>query len=295
MSTTIYTSPVNKLLTIGEPLSVNPDDWPNYMELGVGQGDIPELIRMATDRELRDIAGEVYEDDDPDYWGPLHAIYALGQLHAEEAIEPLVNLLAELDDDEWMLEELPKVFGMLGPTAIPALADYLADTSHEMYSRSYASNGIIEIAEMHPERREECIAIISKQLEKFEENDYELYSFLVTNLMQLKAKETLPLIERAFKADRVDEFIVGLDDVLVKFGLKEREEFPDTFDLGEFFKQLEKRGPSLSPDQFEIVTGDAPDITPPLQKTRSPSYATSKNVIKFSGKRITKKKGKKKR
>jgi HEAT repeat protein len=196
---------------------------------------------MATDRELRDIEGELYEDDDPDYWAPLHAIYALGQLHAEEAIEPLVDLLPELFDDEWMLEELAKVFGMLGPAAIPTLEAYLADTSREMYSRSYAANGINEIADMHPESREACIAIISKQLEKFEENDYELNSFLVGDLIQLKAVEILPLIEQAFKAGRVDEFIVGLDDALVAFGLKEREQFPDTFNLGEFFKHFENQ------------------------------------------------------
>ncbi len=295
MSVSTYTSPVNELLEIGEPKSVNPETWPDYTELGIGPEHIPELIRMASDRELRDIEGEVYEDDDPDYWGPLHAIYALGQLHAEEAIEPLVDLLPELFDDEWMLEELPKVFGMLGPAAIPNLEAYLADTSREMYSRSYASNGLIEIAEMHPESREKCIAIISKQLEKYEENDYELNSFLITDLMQLKAVETLPLIEQAFKADRVDEFIVGLDDVLVEFGLKEREKFPDTINLDEFFKHFEKPAPAISPDSFEIVTDDSLEDISQKQTTHPPTYRATGNVIKFSGKRVTKKKGKNKR
>ncbi|HEY6285501.1 MAG TPA: hypothetical protein VIX20_07555 [Ktedonobacteraceae bacterium] len=107
MSTTNYTSPVNKLITIGEPESVKPDTWPDYMELGPGPEYIPELIRMARDRKLRDLEEEEYEDEDPDYWAPIHAIRALGQLHAETAIVPLVNLLGELNDDEWMFEELP--------------------------------------------------------------------------------------------------------------------------------------------------------------------------------------------
>jgi hypothetical protein len=284
MSTTAYTSPVDKLLTIGEPESVNPDKWPNYLELGLGPEHIPDLIRMATDRKLRDLEEEEYEDEDPDFWAPIHAIHALGQLHAETAIEPLVNLLAESQDDEWMLEELPSVYGMIGPVAIPALTAYLADSSHEMYSRSYASNGLIEIADRYPESREECIASISKQLEAFEENDYELNAFIIGDLAHLKAVETLPLIERAFEADRVDEFIIDLDYVLEEFGLKERKIVESPF--LEIFKEIsasrakQKETPSPSPEKSYI---------PP------PARTTSDKVIKFSGKKITKKKSKKKR
>jgi len=295
MSTTTYTPPVNKLLTIGEPESVNPDKWPDYMEFGLDPEHIPDLIRMATDRKLRDLEEEDYEDEDPDYWAPIHAIRALGQLHAETAIEPLVNLLAELKDDEWMFEELPFVYGMFGPAAIPALAAYLADSSHEMYSRAYASNGFNEIANRYPESREECIAAISKQLETFKENDEELNALIISDLLHLKAIETLPLIERAFEADKVDEFIIDLDDVLVGFGLKEREEIPNPFAFGNFFEKLEKRGSSISPDQIKIVTSDTPDTTPPMQKARPSTYGATGNIIKFSGKRVTKKKGKKKR
>ncbi|HYT36544.1 MAG TPA: HEAT repeat domain-containing protein [Ktedonobacteraceae bacterium] len=290
MSTTTYTPPVNKLLTIGEPESVNPDKWPDYRELGLGPEHIPELIRMAIDPEFRGPeAAEESEEEDPDFWAPLHAIRALGQLHAETAIEPLVNLLGELNDDEWMFEELPLVFGMLGPAAIPALAAYLADTSHEMYSRSYASNGITEIADRYPESREECIAIISKQLENFEENDEELNAFLVTNLLHIKAVETLPLIERAFKADKVDDFIVDLDDVLVGFGLKEREIVDNPF--LNFFKNMSTS--SAKQNETSSTTPEESYLLP-LPPARTPSHSSDK-IIKFSGKRIIKKKGKKKR
>ena len=46
---TTYTSPVDKLLTLGKPESTAPDSWPNYLELGLGPQHIPELISMATD------------------------------------------------------------------------------------------------------------------------------------------------------------------------------------------------------------------------------------------------------
>lgn len=295
MSTSTYTSPVNKLLSIGEPESVNPDHWPNYIELGLGPEDVSELIRMATDRQLRDLEEEVYEDQDPDFWAPIHAIRALSQLHAETAIEPLVNLLAELKDDEWMFEEMPQVFGMVGPLAIPVLSAFLVDSSHDDYSRGYASESLAAIGKKYPESCLECIAALSKPLEAFEENDYELNSFLVTSLIDLKAIETLPLIQRAFEADRVDEFLVDLDDVLVAFGLKEREEIPNPFEFGNFFENLGKRGTSINPDQIKIVSSDISDIPPPTQKPRLSTYGAPSDVIKFSGKRVTKKKNKKKR
>jgi Protein of unknown function (DUF1186) len=285
MSTSTYISPVDKLLTLGKPESVLPEKWPNYLELGLGPEHIPELIRMAIDPEFRGPeAQEESEEEDPDYWAPLHAIRALGQLHAEAAVEPLVNLMAELEDDEWMFEELPSVFGMIGPVAIPALTAYLADSSHEMYSRAYASNGFIEIAKWYPESREECIAAISKQLEAFEENDYELNAFIIGDLARLKAVETLPLIERAFKADRVDEFVIDLDYVLEEFGLKEREVVESPF--LEMFKEIsasrEKQKETLSPSPEETYR------PPPARKI-------NEKIIKFSGKRVTKKKSKKKR
>jgi len=296
MSTTIYTFPVDKLLTLGKPESTTPDNWPNYLELGLGPQHIPELISMATDPVFRSPeAANESEEDDPDYWAPLHAIRALGQLHAETAAEPLVNLLAVLEDDEWMLEELPKVFGMIGPAAIPFLSAYLSDASHDVYSRAYASNGFIAIAERYPESREGCIAAIINQLEAFQENDYELNAFIIGDLASMKAVETLPLIERAFEVDRVDEFVINLDYVLEEFGLKEREEIPDPFAFGNFFENLEKRGSKISPDQIKIVSSDTPDTTPQMQNVRPSTYAVTGNVIKFSAKRVTKKKGKKKR
>ena len=293
---TTYTSPVDKLLTLGKPESTAPDNWPNYLELGLGPQHIPELISMATDPVFRSLEAEKEsEEDDPDYWAPLHAIRAPGQLHAETAVEPLVNLLAVLEDDEWMLEELPSVYGMIGPTAIAALSAYLSDASHDVYSRAYASNGLIDIAKRYPESREECIAAISKQLEAFEENDYELNAFIIGDLASFNAVETLPLIERAFKADRVDEFVINLDYVLEEFGLKEREEIPDPFAFGNFFENLEKRGSKISPDQIKIVSSDTPDTTPQMQNVRPSTYAATGNVTKFSAKKVTKKKGKKKR
>ena len=228
MTETPYTPPVDQLLTYGEPDLVNAEGWADYLALGIGPEDIPELIRMATDKQIHDIHVEEYDEDDPTFYAAVHAIRALGQLHAEAAAYPLLPLFDE-PGDEWIVEELAKVYGMIGPSAIPALTSYLRDNSHDLYSRAYASNGLAEIAKSHPESRSDAIAVITQVLEQFEENDPELNGLLIGDLASLEATETLPLIERAFEADRVDEFLVDLDYVLEEFGLKERKplEIPD--------------------------------------------------------------------
>jgi PBS lyase HEAT-like repeat-containing protein len=135
-----YQPPVGRLLTYGESDRIRLDDWPDYRELGIGPEHVPDLIQMATDEALNEADAESTE-----VWAPLHAWRALGQLRAVEAVEPLLELFDRLEDDDWVHEELPVVFGLIGPAALPALAAYLADLLHTDSSRISASRSIEEI------------------------------------------------------------------------------------------------------------------------------------------------------
>src|SRR5579862_5940785 len=123
-----YQEPVSKLLRYGDARSVK--KWPNYLDLGLTRDHIPELIRMATDEELNWAESESLE-----VWAPIHAWRALGQLRAEEAAEPLLDLFIELDESDWMWEELPEVYGMIGPAAVALLAHYLSAFSNGTEAR----------------------------------------------------------------------------------------------------------------------------------------------------------------
>ncbi len=106
-----YTPPVNQLLTYGDCQNMghSPNEWPDYLELGFSEKDIPQLISMATDEELN----WAYSDS-LKIWAPTHAWRVLAQLRAVEAIKPLLHLASISDDEEWITEELPYVFGMIG-------------------------------------------------------------------------------------------------------------------------------------------------------------------------------------
>jgi hypothetical protein len=218
-----YSPPVDRLLTYGDCRTMQ--KWPDYLALGLTSEHVPELIRMATDDDLH-----VADSDSLEVWAPIHAWRALGQLRAEAAISPLMGLLARTDedlDDDWTPEELPHVFGEIGPAAIPELAAFLADDQHSVYSRAAAATGLQHIAEQQPAVRDEVVTILIRQLEQFADQADDFNAFLISNLIDLKATAALPVIEQAFAADMVDEFIDGdWEDVQIRFGLKTERETP---------------------------------------------------------------------
>jgi hypothetical protein len=219
-STSQYSPPVDKLLTYGEGKLSSPDNWPNYLELGLGPEHIPDLIRMATDKELNEA-----DTDSLEVWAPTHAWRALGQIQAQAAIEPLLTLFETLKNDDWVMSELPEVFGMIGPAALPALAAYLADISHSESARISVTSCFEIIGKRWLEARTACVDILSKQLELFAENDPGLNGFLILTLVELHAKEAAPVIERAYAANRVETILMGVwEDVQVELGLKSPEE-----------------------------------------------------------------------
>lgn len=272
-----YPSPVSELLTLGD---CRLRSWPDYLALGLGPEHIPDLIRMALDEELH-----WADSDSLEVWAPVHAWRALGQLRAEAAVEPLTRLLVRIDEfsDDWVGEELPEVFGTIGPSAIPALTDYLADPAHRLWARVAATHSLGEIGKQHPEARTDCIAALAEQLEHFAELDPMLNGFIISYLTDLKAVEAAPVMERAFAADCVDLVIQGdWEDTQIRMGLLQERQTP--------------------PPEFLLVK-DLPDL-PPLpspppskdaQKLAQQRQPKRRNKVKDKARRKLRKKSRKKR
>ena len=117
-----YAEPVSQLLTLGDPRETR--GWPDYLALGIGSAQIPDLICMLEDDDLNWADAESLE-----VWAPLHAWRALGQLRAEAAVGPLIGILWRIDElhDDWVGEEVPVVLGMIGPAAIHGRRLWLAE------------------------------------------------------------------------------------------------------------------------------------------------------------------------
>lgn len=221
-----YASPVNQLLSLGEPRRNESRD---YTDLGISADAVPELIRMATDDALND-----GPQDSKLVWSPVHAWRALGQILADghprapEAIAPLLRLFQRADDsDDWVTSDLPKALAQIGAPVIDPVADYLADSTRGEWARVTAADTLGHIGRQYAELRAECLRRLAMQLEKFAEQPETVNTFVISALWDLRAVEALPVIEQAFASGRVDESVNGdFEDVEIHFGLKTQREHP---------------------------------------------------------------------
>jgi hypothetical protein len=210
-----YQPPVSRLLSLGQPKHAF---TMNYAALGMTPEHVPELLRMVADEALHGASGHSKL-----VWAPVHAWRALAEFKAEAAIAPLLGLLERFDDenDDWVGEDVPRVLGELGRTALEPVAAYLADPAHKEWARVAAAEALTKIGERYADLRADCVVRLSAQLEKFAEQSEMLNAFLVVPLLDLKARKALPVVERAFAAGQVDESVTGdYEDCEIELGLK---------------------------------------------------------------------------
>ena len=213
---TPYQPPVAGLLELGDDALT--EDWIDYLALGLGPEHVPELIRLATDEQLN----APTTSSRPETWAPTHAWRALGQLRAESAVEPLLELAEKLEDGLYTDPEMAPVFGMIGRAAIPALARALADDEKSPEVHILAVWGLEEIGTHDESARDELVPPLLARMEKWEHNTINVNGFLVDTLTGLRVMEAVPLMEQAFAADRVNLLARGdWEDVQVQLGLIE--------------------------------------------------------------------------
>ncbi len=148
----------------------------------------PALIAMATDELLHDA-----DPESPDFWAPVHAIQLLGELAAEEAVEPLLPLFNR--DDDSLSESLEEAFGHIGRPALPALRGVVFDRGRAVFTRTHAIEALTKLVEYHPELRLEVIAVLVDRLDPAESqtpDDETLAAWVVCSLLDVRAMEALP-------------------------------------------------------------------------------------------------------
>jgi len=218
-----YSNPVAQLLTYGEcKQNQRGRDWPDYLKLGLTQTNVPELIRMATDRQLHRANGDSLE-----VWAPLHAWRSLAQLKAEDAARPILEMLEELEDDDWFHSELPRVMSMIGPSAIPVLAEFMANDRIEPINRIEIPDSLGKIAQTYPGHRKECTEILNRQMEKFEAECDVLNAYVIGGLVDLGETKYIATIREAFSRNCVDLQVLGdVEDVEIMLKLREKRDTP---------------------------------------------------------------------
>jgi hypothetical protein len=182
-----HQDPVRQLLIIGETSIGDPADWPDYTaDPGIGHEHVSASIRLACD-----VALHHGDSSSSAVWAPLHAWRALAHLRAEAGVAPLRALLKLIEDDEAADLELPVVFGMIGPAAIPHIAASMANPENPGSSVAAAISGLSQIAARHANCRDECMGILVRTLEPHAGTDPTINGFAVAALIDLCATEAI--------------------------------------------------------------------------------------------------------
>ena len=215
MDTSSFQPPVSQMFHIGEPATRTWPDYPTQYNLTLDNA--ADLIRLVqADR------WDQFDWDESEAWAPIHAWRALGQLRATSAIKPLVSLLPQIDEYgyDWMQEEMPTVFALLGPDAIPALQQYLSSAEYGEWSRVTVALALVEIVAAYPSERERAVAILTEQLAHHTQQSPIVNAELVHSLTELNAVESDAVMEAAFAADSVDLSVMGdWEEVQIELGL----------------------------------------------------------------------------
>ena len=220
-NTVNYPPPVDQLLSL-EPISGSGKNWLDYRQFGFTEEHVPDLIRMSVDPALH-----LADSDSSEVWAPLHAWRALAQLGATEAVRPLLELLDDQSGDDWIHEDLPLVFTMIGSAILPELIEFLHDAERDLLGRIAVASALKDIALAETDRREEVVAALSQALSKWRENEKEVNAFLIGYLADLEAVEAAPLMEEAFLGEQVDISIFGdWEDIQIRLGLLSERKTP---------------------------------------------------------------------
>jgi hypothetical protein len=218
-------APYARLLTLGDQeADAVYDEIATQLKAADPRAAADRLLKMALDETYYHYWDE--DEDDPRIWTRLHAVRVLQRLGeaAHSAIELLLPLLDE--DDDALREEMPFFYAAMGAEAIEALARALMDSEANAMLRSGAGDALAEIAQILPEARAQIITILEQAL-TMETADSTLAAFIVCNLLDVGAKESLPLIRQAFEAERIDETVVEMVDVEEHFDLPRTTPRPD--------------------------------------------------------------------
>jgi len=173
------------------------------------------LLEMTLDEEL--LWAESYQ---PEVWVVMHALTLFEELRADDVAEALVNLL-DVEEADLLRDRLRDFYTRIGPAAIPVLKRYVDDSSRNPYGRSAACDAMAAMAEDHPQMRADVVDYLTERLDQGADQSEQaetFRAFVVISLLDMKAREALPAIERAFVEDIIDDTVVGMDSLADQFG-----------------------------------------------------------------------------
>lgn len=196
---------------------------------------IDRILALPKDEAAQDISnvtlysiGKTYKginDDTIKSWDNsaiMHSLILLAQLQSEKGLDAVLEVMRQTGEfadyhlGDMAPELLHPALYACGKDNVLAIEDYLNQPGLDSYLRSQAPDALAMIVFNHPERRDEIIAVFRRLLNSMVSNlpvqracDGTFAGFVMSNLMDIDAKELIPEIKATFATDCVNKTIAG--------------------------------------------------------------------------------------
>ena len=208
------------------------------------EGLTPALLKALEDGPDLD-----WEDDDPRWFLEIHAGLLLCAYREPAALPVFGRLLRDPDRDnlpEWFTFDLPTAYG---PWAIPMILALMNDDDVYSYARSTAMAMLVVVAQNHPEERERIVAAFRSFLPALAEDgtlppgtqDWEHWTWIALSLADLKDEESQPQVLALYRADLIDEMVMGNEQQYLDYFNQERDEQPRHYDVLKVYEGLHQQ------------------------------------------------------
>jgi hypothetical protein len=195
----------------------------DYAKLGFTQDDVELLIEIALDYDFK------YTDSsiEVEQYTPCHAIMALGQFEAVEALEPLLKRLDIFEDYDYYREALIYYIRKIAYLKIDVLIDYFLDKDNFTGLRILVVEGMEEALKKDKIIDKKVEEAFIRYLQRDDELDDFLNPMVIFMLIDITKDRHIDLIRQVFDTKPVDTFYSGdFEDIEVRLGLKKERTKP---------------------------------------------------------------------
>lgn len=227
---------------------------------------IDRILALPKDEAAQDISnvilysiGKTYKginDDTIEAWhnsAIMHSVILLAQLQSDKGLDAVLEIMRQnVEFADYHLGDLtpgllPPALYACGKDNLNAIEDYLNEPGLDSYLRSQAPYALAMIVFQHPERREEVIAVFRRLLNNMVSNlpvqnacDGTFAGFVMSNLMDVNAKELIPEIKATFATDCVNKTIAGgCKDVIKEIECGRGARHEDKYQITDIYEQYE--------------------------------------------------------
>ena len=241
------------------------------LEAGIEQGD-----------------DEEWDDDDPRWYRDIHAVLFLCAFREEKALPLFADIFRD-EERKNLLEWFDSTLVHYGPLAVDMLIDVVKDRKACSWGRIVAAGRLMDIARLHPDVRDRAVEVLRARLPRVDEegnfvippfaddDQVELWTFVALDLAELKDTISQPQVEALYKADLIDEMLMGdVDDYLKILEEDRSHRGPRPFDLITYYHPPRVSRPASAARERE---SDEPVLGRLLEDGGEATYTRTKRKV----------------